>query len=166
MNFSEKSETLQKPKNLVQEELTEKCSTNRHATTISVDCINKPYIYRPVRVYVTTILATWGFWFCALIFKEGFICTLTMLLGLLSPATIALITVFGSKIKAEIHLCRRNCFCTDSQLLHFAFNLLGTVFKSVFRHGGFFFYRSRSHFRIFNDFACFGFGRSRLARLR
>ena len=31
--------------------------------------------------------------------KEGFICTLTMLLGLLSPAIIALITVFGSKSK-------------------------------------------------------------------
>ena len=61
--------------------------------------MNTKYTYRPVRFYVTTISATWGFWFCALIFKEGFICTLTMLLGLLSPAIIALITVFGSKSK-------------------------------------------------------------------
>jgi len=33
--------------------------------------MNTKYTYRPVRFYVTTILATWGFWFCALILKEG-----------------------------------------------------------------------------------------------
>ena len=33
--------------------------------------MNTNYIYMPVRFYVTTILATWGFWFCALVFKEG-----------------------------------------------------------------------------------------------
>ncbi|ORX53915.1 hypothetical protein BCR32DRAFT_330955 [Anaeromyces robustus] len=55
------------------------------------------YIYRPVRFYLTTFIATWVFWSLAIIFKNGTIRALGMLLGLLSPSVIAVITVFTSK---------------------------------------------------------------------
>lgn len=64
----------------------------------------KQHKYRPVRFYVTAFAATWAFWIEAILFNEGLTCTLGMLLGLLSPAAIAVITVFtsGSKeLKAD-----------------------------------------------------------------
>lgn len=55
------------------------------------------YKYRPVRFYITAFAVTWAFWLEAILFNEGLSCTLGMLFGLLSPAAIAVITVFTSK---------------------------------------------------------------------
>ena len=56
------------------------------------------YVYKPVRFYLTVFGFTWGFWLLALLFKNntpllfGF-----MVLGVASPAVIAVITVLTSK---------------------------------------------------------------------
>ncbi len=55
------------------------------------------YVYMPKRFYFFVFAATWLFWGLAIIFKQNFLCTLFMLLGLISPALIAVITVFTSK---------------------------------------------------------------------
>lgn len=60
----------------------------------------KFYVYKPVRFYIQVFAATWGFWLFAILFNNGLSCTLGMLLGLISPATIAIITVFTSKSDA------------------------------------------------------------------
>lgn len=57
------------------------------------------YKYRPVRFFLIAFVATWAFWAAAIIFNQGLLCTLLMLLGLLSPAAVAIITVFTSKNK-------------------------------------------------------------------
>ncbi|MCR5290709.1 MAG: CPBP family intramembrane metalloprotease, partial [Treponema sp.] len=54
------------------------------------------YKYRPVKFYLTAFAVTWFFWFEAILFNEGLSCTFGMLLGLLSPATIAIFMVFRS----------------------------------------------------------------------
>ncbi len=43
---------------------------------------------------------TWVFWLFAILFNEGASCTIGLLLGLVSPATVAIITVFTSKSDA------------------------------------------------------------------
>ena len=55
------------------------------------------YTYRPIKYYVITFLLTWTFWFEAILFDRGLSNTLGMLLGLLSPAMVAVIIVFSSK---------------------------------------------------------------------
>lgn len=54
------------------------------------------YKYRPVKFYLTAFAVTWFFWFEAILFNEGLSCAFGMLLGLLSPATIAIFMVFKS----------------------------------------------------------------------
>ncbi len=54
------------------------------------------YKYRPVKFYLTTFAITWLFWCEAILFNEGLSCTLGMLFGLLSPATVAIFMVFRS----------------------------------------------------------------------
>lgn len=54
------------------------------------------YKYRPLRFYVAAFAVTWLFWLEAILFYEGLSCTLGMLFGLISPAVIAIITVFRS----------------------------------------------------------------------
>lgn len=58
------------------------------------------YVYKPKRFYITVFAATWAFWLFAIVFNQGLSCTIGMLLGLISPATIAIITVFTSKSDA------------------------------------------------------------------
>ncbi len=58
------------------------------------------YIYRPIIFYATAYIVTWAFWSIAIFFKEETLCTLGMLLGLFSPAVIAVIFVFVSKSKS------------------------------------------------------------------
>ena len=55
------------------------------------------YIYRPVRFYLTVFALTWGFWILALLFRtnETFM-FLFMLLGLIMPATTAVVTILTS----------------------------------------------------------------------
>ena len=55
------------------------------------------YTYKPKRFYIQVFIATWVFWLFAILFNDGLSCTIGMLLGVLSPATIAIITVFTSK---------------------------------------------------------------------
>ncbi len=57
------------------------------------------YKYRPKKFYITTFAVTWAFWAFAILFNEGLSCTFGMLLGLISPAAVAIITVFTSKNK-------------------------------------------------------------------
>ena len=54
------------------------------------------YIYRPKRFYITVLATTWGFWFLALAFKDRPIMFLFMLLGLIMPATVAVVTILTS----------------------------------------------------------------------
>ena len=58
------------------------------------------YIYRPKRFYALVYLFTWAFWLFAIMFNNGLTCSLGMVLGVISPATIAIITVFTSKSTA------------------------------------------------------------------
>ena len=64
----------------------------------------EPYKYRPVRFYVLAFSTSWAFWLEAILFNEGLSCTIGMLFGLLSPAAVAVFTVFFShseKLKAD-----------------------------------------------------------------
>lgn len=62
------------------------------------------YRYRPVRFYVTCFAVTWIFWISAAVISkspdDNGISVLLMLLGLISPAVIAVITVLTSGNKA------------------------------------------------------------------
>lgn len=58
------------------------------------------YTYRPVRFYAIVFACTWFWWLFAILFNEGGTLYLGMFLGLISPAVIAIITVFSSKNKA------------------------------------------------------------------
>lgn len=58
------------------------------------------YIYRPVRFYVITFILTWLFWACAIMFDEGMYLYVFMFLGLIAPASVAIITVLFSKSDA------------------------------------------------------------------
>lgn len=58
------------------------------------------YIYRPKRFYALVFIFTWAFWLFAIMFNNGLTCSLGMVLGVISPATIAIITVFTSKSDA------------------------------------------------------------------
>ena len=61
---------------------------------------NTAYIYRPKRFYILVFAFTWFFWLCAILFNEGNSLFLFTLLGLISPATIAVVTVLTSKNNA------------------------------------------------------------------
>ena len=54
------------------------------------------YRYKPWKFYCTAFAATWFFWMLAIIFNEGASLVVFMLMGLLAPATVAVITVFTS----------------------------------------------------------------------
>ena len=58
------------------------------------------YIYRPKRFYITVFATTWFFWGFAILFNDGLINALGMILGGICPATVAIITVFTSKSDA------------------------------------------------------------------
>lgn len=58
------------------------------------------YIYRPVRFYLITFACTWFWWLFAILLNEGTGLYLGMFLGLVSPAAVAVVTVFTSKNKA------------------------------------------------------------------
>ncbi len=60
----------------------------------------KKYIYRPWRFYAITFAATWFWWFLAIAFKESSVMTVFMILGLLSPAAVAVTTVLTSRNRA------------------------------------------------------------------
>ncbi len=56
------------------------------------------YVYKPVRFYLTVFGFTWGFWLIALLFKNNTpLMFAFMVLGVASPAVIAVITVLTSK---------------------------------------------------------------------
>lgn len=61
------------------------------------------YIYRPVRFYLITFACTWFWWLFAILLNEGTGLYFGMFLGLVSPAVVAVITVFTSKNKALIN---------------------------------------------------------------
>ena len=58
------------------------------------------YIYKPKRFYALVYLFTWAFWLFAILFNDGLTCSIGMVLGVISPATLAIITVFTSKSDA------------------------------------------------------------------
>lgn len=57
------------------------------------------YTYRPVRFYLLVFVLTWGLWFLAGTFQNKALMMAFMLLGLVTPAFIAITTVFASKSK-------------------------------------------------------------------
>ncbi len=61
------------------------------------------YIYKPKRFYIIVFALTWGFWILALLTKNSPIMFLFMLLGLIMPATTAVVTVLtsGNKMLKE-----------------------------------------------------------------
>ena len=58
------------------------------------------YNYKPKKFYIITFAATWAFWLFAILFNDGLTRALGMILGGLSPATVAIIFVFTSKSDA------------------------------------------------------------------
>ena len=58
------------------------------------------YTYRPFRFYITVFAVTWFFWLIAILCKESPLLFLFMFLGLVTPAVVAVVTVFTSKNKA------------------------------------------------------------------
>ena len=58
------------------------------------------YTYKPKKFYIITFAATWTFWLFAILFNDGLTRALGMILGGLSPATVAIIFVFSSKSDA------------------------------------------------------------------
>ena len=58
------------------------------------------YTYRPLRFYITVFSVTWFFWLIAILCKEESLLFLFMFLGLITPAVVAVVTVFTSKSKA------------------------------------------------------------------
>ena len=68
------------------------------------------YTYKPKRFYLQVFIATWSFWLFAILFNNGITCAVGMILGLISPATIAIITVFTSKSDALKKDFRRKIF--------------------------------------------------------
>lgn len=61
------------------------------------------YVYKPVRFYVICFAVTWLFWITAAVIStvnDNGISTVLMLLGLLTPAVTAIVTVATSKCKA------------------------------------------------------------------
>ena len=54
------------------------------------------HTYRPVRFYATVFACTWGCWLAAILLKEGAVCTVALVLGLLAPSITAVVTVFSS----------------------------------------------------------------------
>ncbi len=57
------------------------------------------YVYKPKRFYLIVFALTWGFWILALLFKDTPALFPLMLLGLISPAATAVVTVMTSKNK-------------------------------------------------------------------
>ena len=55
------------------------------------------YTYRPLRFYITVFAVTWFFWLLAILCNESSMLFLFMFLGLVTPAIVAVITVFASK---------------------------------------------------------------------
>ena len=68
------------------------------------------YTYRPKRFYALVFIFTWTFWFLAILFDGSVLSTIGMVLGLISPATLAIITVFTSKSDALKKDFRRKIF--------------------------------------------------------
>ncbi len=54
------------------------------------------YVYKPKRFYLIVFALTWGFWMLAVVFKDTPALFPLMLLGLLSPAATAVVTVLTS----------------------------------------------------------------------
>ena len=61
---------------------------------------NTTYTYKPKRFYIIVFALTWLFWGLAIIFKNTSALFVLMLLGLIMPATVAVVTVLTSKNKA------------------------------------------------------------------
>lgn len=61
---------------------------------------NKSYIYKPTRFYIIVFALTWFFWALAIIFRKSPALFIFMLLGLIMPASVAVVTVFSSKNEA------------------------------------------------------------------
>ena len=60
---------------------------------------NTTYTYKPKRFYIIVFALTWLFWGLAIIFKNTSALFILMLLGLIMPATVAVVTVLTSKNK-------------------------------------------------------------------
>ncbi len=58
---------------------------------------NKSYIYKPTRFYIIVFALTWFFWALAIIFRKSPALFIFMLLGLIMPASVAVVTVLSSK---------------------------------------------------------------------
>ncbi len=65
------------------------------------------YTYRPVRFYLTVFAFTWGFWLLAILFKDNPVMFVLMLLGLIAPATTAVVTILTSKNRMFIEDLKR-----------------------------------------------------------
>ena len=61
---------------------------------------NTTYTYKPKRFYIIVFALTWLFWGLAIIFKNTSALFVLMMLGLIMPATVAVVTVLTSKNKA------------------------------------------------------------------
>lgn len=60
------------------------------------------YTYRPVRFYILVFAFTWAWWIFGILAEGESMLFLGMFLGLISPAVIAVVTVFSSKNRALV----------------------------------------------------------------
>lgn len=59
--------------------------------------IENKYIYKPTKFYIIVFALTWFFWALAIIFRKSPALFIFMLLGLIMPASVAVVTVLSSK---------------------------------------------------------------------
>lgn len=118
------------------------------------------YTYKPKRFYITVFAFTWAFWLFGILFDEGLTRILGMLLGLISPATIAIITVFTSKSDALKKDFKRKIFnfyklkplYILAALLIFAAIVCSSILASLL------FGQSLTQFSFTSDFSFTGIG--------
>ena len=114
------------------------------------------YIYKPKKFYVITFALTWGFWFGAILLKDTAFLFPLMLLGLLMPATVAVVTVLRSKNKSLKDDFKRKLFRFYrvrplqilTAILVFAAIVAASIATSVLFFGG-----SVSQFSFTKDFS-------------
>lgn len=134
------------------------------------------YVYKPIRFYITVFALTWGFWIAALLLKDTTLLYVFMILGLLSPAATAVMTVLTSKNKMlktdlkrkligfyRIYTYACSLLLLRGRSIYRYIGLIRRLIRAVLIHGGFFLF-DRRQLRSADDTSRFYYRGARLAR--
>ncbi len=118
------------------------------------------YIYRPKRFYVTAFAFTWAFWLLGIFCNNEMLRVTGMILGLISPATVAVVTVFASKSDALKKDFKRKIFnfwklkplCIFAAVLVFSAIVASSILLSTL------FGQTLEQFSLTKDFSFSGIG--------